>query len=286
VALALLAVLVVTFGPSLSLIPIAWLQIAIGILLVLFGMRWLRKAVLRASGAVPLRNEAAAYSSEIRDLQRRVGIVAQWDVIGVATSFKAVMLEGVEVVFIVIALGAVGNALVPASIGAIAAGILVTHRANAPPSARAGAGKRSQIRRRHHAFKLRHVLAGRRLWPIVAWVRLGDPRAHGRVRRRHPAGPVVDPACPAQPHCRSADLKRSALDASSQNDRARSLRAVRCRWRFTLALVAWIAIAGAIPILLERNPGAGALLLFAGFAAILVENLVHVASSGPHPGIK
>jgi hypothetical protein len=49
--------------------------------------------------------------------------------------------------------------------------------------------------------------------------------------------------------------------------------------RFTLALVAWIAIAGATPVLLERNPGAGALLLFAGFAAILVENLVHVASS-------
>jgi uncharacterized membrane protein len=125
-ALALLAVLVATFGPSLSLIPIAWLQIAIGVLLVLFGMRWLRKAVLRASGAIPLRDEAAAYSSEVRDLQRRVGLVAQWDVIGVATSFKAVMLEGIEVVFIVIALGTVGNALVPASIGAIAAGILVT----------------------------------------------------------------------------------------------------------------------------------------------------------------
>lgn len=49
--------------------------------------------------------------------------------------------------------------------------------------------------------------------------------------------------------------------------------------RFTLALVVWIAIAGAIPVLLDRNPGGGALLLFAGFAAILVENLVHVASS-------
>jgi Ca2+/H+ antiporter, TMEM165/GDT1 family len=124
-ALALLAVLVATFGPSLSLIPIAGLQIAIGVLLVLFGMRWLRKAVLRAAGAVPLHDESAAYSSEVRDLQRRVGIVAQWDVIGVATSFKAVMLEGIEVVFIVIALGTVGNALVPASIGAITAGILV-----------------------------------------------------------------------------------------------------------------------------------------------------------------
>ena len=126
IALALLAVLVGTFGPSLSLIPIAWLQIAIGVLLVLFGMRWLRKAVLRAAGAVPLHDEATAYSSEIGSLQRHTGIGARWDVIGVATSFKAVMLEGIEVVFIVIALGTVGNALVPASIGAIAAGILVT----------------------------------------------------------------------------------------------------------------------------------------------------------------
>jgi hypothetical protein len=47
--------------------------------------------------------------------------------------------------------------------------------------------------------------------------------------------------------------------------------------RFTLALVAWIAIAGAIPVLLERSPGAGALLLFVGFAVVLVEDLVHVA---------
>ena len=123
-ALALLALLVAVLGPSLSLIPLAWLQIAIGILLLLFGMRWLRKAVLRAGGIVPLHDEAAAFSSETRSLSVRA-LVARWDVIGIATSFKAVMLEGIEVVFIVIALGAVGNALVPASLGAIAAGVLV-----------------------------------------------------------------------------------------------------------------------------------------------------------------
>src|SRR4051812_10091366 len=112
-ALVLLAVLIVVLGPSLSLIPLAWLQIAIGILLLLFGMRWLRKAVLRAAGIVPLHDEAAAFSSESGKL-RSLDMVARWDLIGVATSFKAVMLEGIEVVFIVIALGAVGNALVPA----------------------------------------------------------------------------------------------------------------------------------------------------------------------------
>ena len=123
-ALVLLAVLVVVLGPSLSLIPLAWLQIAIGILLLLFGMRWLRKAVLRSAGLVPLHDETAAFTSEAGKL-RGFAIVARWDVIGIATSFKAVMLEGIEVVFIVIALGAVGNALVPASLGAVAAAVLV-----------------------------------------------------------------------------------------------------------------------------------------------------------------
>ena len=54
--------------------------------------------------------------------------------------------------------------------------------------------------------------------------------------------------------------------------------------RFTLALVAWIAIASSIPVLLPRSPVAGALLLFAGFAAILMENLVRVASDDRSQG--
>ena len=48
--------------------------------------------------------------------------------------------------------------------------------------------------------------------------------------------------------------------------------------RFTLALVAWITIAGSLPVLLPRSPIAGALILFGGFAAILIENVVHIAS--------
>jgi uncharacterized membrane protein len=121
----LLAFLVALLGPGLRHIPLALLQIAIGILLVLFGMRWLRKAVLRAAGIVPLHDEAAAFSSETAALSgaRRA---ARWDIIAVATSFKAVLVEGIEVVFIVIALGAAGDALVPASLGAIAAGVVVS----------------------------------------------------------------------------------------------------------------------------------------------------------------
>src|SRR3954471_5937569 len=75
-ALALLAVLVALLGPSLSLIPLAWLQITIGILLLLFGMRWLRKAVLRAGGIVPLHDETTAFANEARSLSNR-GMIAR-----------------------------------------------------------------------------------------------------------------------------------------------------------------------------------------------------------------
>jgi len=123
-AVALLALLVAVFGPGLSLIPLALLQTAIGILLLLFGMRWLRKAVLRAGGVIALRDEAANYASEIGAL-RAAGAARRWDPIGIATAFKAVALEGVEVVFIVIAVGAAGGALVAATAGALAAALLV-----------------------------------------------------------------------------------------------------------------------------------------------------------------
>jgi len=125
-ALVVMAALVAALGPSLSLIPLAGLQVTIGTLLVLFGARWLRKAILRAAGVVPLRDEADAYGDAIRALRGNAGIVAQWDFLGIATSFKAVMLEGIEVVFIVIALGGVGGALVPAALGAMAAAVLVS----------------------------------------------------------------------------------------------------------------------------------------------------------------
>lgn len=124
-AAVLLAVLVAVFGPGLSLVPLALLQTAIGILLLLFGMRWLRKAVLRAGGVVALRDEAANYATEEGALRLAPRAVAGWDLIGIATSFKAVTLEGIEVVFIVIAVGAAGSALVPAAVGALAAALLV-----------------------------------------------------------------------------------------------------------------------------------------------------------------
>ena len=124
-AAAVLTLLVAAFGPGLRLIPLAALQTLIGALLLLFGMRWLRKAILRAGGVIPLRDEAANYAGETQALHGAAADARRWDPVGVMTSFKAVMLEGTEVVFIVIAIGAAGGALVPAATGALAAAALV-----------------------------------------------------------------------------------------------------------------------------------------------------------------
>lgn len=123
----LLVGLVIAFGPLLSGIPLKALQAVVGILLLLFGMRWLRKAILRAAGVIPLHDEAEAFAIEKARLEPPVSFAqaALLDPLAVATTFKAVVLEGVEVVFIVIAIGSAGNRLVPASIGAAAAGLLV-----------------------------------------------------------------------------------------------------------------------------------------------------------------
>ena len=93
--------------PLLDRVPLHVLQLAIGVLLLLFGMRWLRKAILRAAGFIPLHDEAAAFASEtaeLHDQARRHEARLDW-LAGLA-SFKAVLLEGLEVVFIVIAVGA------------------------------------------------------------------------------------------------------------------------------------------------------------------------------------
>jgi uncharacterized membrane protein len=120
--LGLLAIIVVALGPLLGQVPIHALQLVIGVLLLLFGMRWLRKAILRNAGIIPLHDEDAAFAAsttELRQHQSRLDWLA-----GLA-SFKAVLLEGLEVVFIVIAVGAGKGLLLPAGVGALAACALV-----------------------------------------------------------------------------------------------------------------------------------------------------------------
>ena len=124
--LVLLAIIVVALGPLLDRIPLNALQLAIGVLLLLFGMRWLRKAILRAAGIIPLHDEAAAFASEtagLREEERRHEPHVDWFA-GLA-SFKAVLLEGLEVVFIVIAVSAGRNVLIPVSVAALTACLLI-----------------------------------------------------------------------------------------------------------------------------------------------------------------
>src|ERR1700719_694092 len=124
--LAVLALIVVALGPLLDLVPLHLLQLAIGILLLLFGIRWLRKAILRSACIIPLHDEAAAFATETAELREQASRhEARLDWLAALASFKAVLLEGLEVVFIVIALSAGRGMLVPASAGAVAACLLV-----------------------------------------------------------------------------------------------------------------------------------------------------------------
>jgi uncharacterized membrane protein len=131
----LLVLIVVAIGPVLDLVPLHVLQFAVGVLLLLFGMRWLRKAILRYAGIVPLHNEVAAFAAETAELREQARRhEARLDWLAGLASFKAILLEGLEVVFIVIAVGAGGGLILPASVGAVAACLavaaigLVVHR--------------------------------------------------------------------------------------------------------------------------------------------------------------
>ena len=116
--LALLAGLVVVLGPALGVIPLPVLQLVIGLLLLLFGLSWLRKAVLRAAGRLALHDEERIFAGATAALTAT-------DTIALVTTFKAVVLEGIEVVFIVLSVGAARHLIIPASLGAVAAGVTV-----------------------------------------------------------------------------------------------------------------------------------------------------------------
>ena len=125
-ALLALLLLVMLLGRALARVPLQGFQLLVGALLLLFGMRWLRKAVLRAAGVLALHDEEAIYRRETEAMLRQGGTRPGLDRLAFAVTFKSSMLEGLEVVFIVLAIGA-GHAglLWPASLGALAALLLV-----------------------------------------------------------------------------------------------------------------------------------------------------------------
>jgi len=126
-ALVALAAVVAVVGPALTLVPLAALRLVVGALLAAFGLQWLRKAVLRASGHIGLHDEAAIYDRQVSAAaaaaaggRRGIG-----DWYAFTLSFKGVLLEGLEVVFITITFGDSQQNLGLAALGAGAAVIAV-----------------------------------------------------------------------------------------------------------------------------------------------------------------
>jgi Ca2+/H+ antiporter, TMEM165/GDT1 family len=123
----LLGVMVALAGGALVRVPLDDLHIVVGIVLLLFGLSWLRKAILRTAGMKARRDEAAIYRQQIVAMRSklRAGFGDPLDLLAMTAAFKAVVIEGVEVVLIVVAVGHEAGALVPAALGAGAAAIVV-----------------------------------------------------------------------------------------------------------------------------------------------------------------
>ena len=126
VAGLVLAVVVAVLGPALRLIPIGTLRLVVGALLLVFGLQWLRKAILRSSGYKALHDESAAFREE-QELAASASPVerAGMDWYSFTVAFKGVLLEGLEVVFIVITFGAAQGKLPLAAAAAVAAVLVV-----------------------------------------------------------------------------------------------------------------------------------------------------------------
>jgi uncharacterized membrane protein len=121
-----LTVLVVVFGPALEgLIPLDVLRIVIGTLLLIFGLQWLRKAIMRYTGLKELHDESRIYQREVAELQAAPGAQAGMDWTAFTVAFKGVLLEGLEVIFIVITFGLSAGDVTPPLLGAVAAAVVV-----------------------------------------------------------------------------------------------------------------------------------------------------------------
>jgi uncharacterized membrane protein len=124
-----LAVIVAALGPALKLVPIDVLRLVVGALLLAFGLQWLRKAILRASGYKALHDEDAIFAEEV---ERARSQAHDW--YGFTLAFKGVLLEGLEVAFIVITFGSTQGSIGLAALGAgialaLVAGVGVAVRA-------------------------------------------------------------------------------------------------------------------------------------------------------------
>jgi uncharacterized membrane protein len=126
-ALAVLAAIVAVVGPALTLLPLTGLRLVVGALLAVFGLQWLRKAILRASGYKDLHDEGAIYARQVTAARAATagGRRGVRDWYAFTLAFKGVLLEGLEVVFIAITFGANQRNLGLAALGAVTAVVTV-----------------------------------------------------------------------------------------------------------------------------------------------------------------
>lgn len=124
-AALVLALLIAALGPALSAIPIGVLRVIVGGLLLVFGLQWLRKAILRAAGLKALHDELGNFAEETERARLAgagSGTGVSLDGYAFTVAFKAVLLEGLEVVFIVLTFGANQHRV---ALAAVAAGVAV-----------------------------------------------------------------------------------------------------------------------------------------------------------------
>ena len=126
-ALIVLAGIVAILGPAVSSVPLRGLRLVVGALLLVFGLQWLRKAILRASGFKAMHDEDQIFADEVEAAgaapREQRGLVTDW--YAFTLSFKGVLLEGLEVVFIALTFGTNDHDVGLASIAAVAAVLVV-----------------------------------------------------------------------------------------------------------------------------------------------------------------
>jgi uncharacterized membrane protein len=120
-----LAAIIAALGPALQRIPISTLRLFVGALLLTFGLQWLRKAILRSGGYKQLHDEAAAFASGRAEAGSAAAPTGGTDWYSFTVAFKGVLLEGLEVAFIVIGFGSAQGKLALAVGAAVAAVVIV-----------------------------------------------------------------------------------------------------------------------------------------------------------------
>ena len=124
-ALAVLAVVIAVLGSALTQLPLDALRVVVGFLLLALGLQWLRKAILRAAGLVPMHDESAIFEREVAETAGHSAATGGVDWYAFTLSFKGVFLEGLEVAFIVVTFGAAHGDYPLAIGGALAALVAV-----------------------------------------------------------------------------------------------------------------------------------------------------------------